>query len=112
MFEYFYHEILRKTIISFGTLFNGIAVKQDSQEIRVPLAYGPKQDINRFLPVVISGCIKNKKFPCSNGNQLRDFVHVKDVVNAIFKSLKNKKAVGEIINLGSGKPKKIKILYY
>ena len=30
------------------------------------------------------------------------------MVNAIFKSLKNKKAVGEIINLGSGKPKKIK----
>ena len=43
MFEYFYHEILRKTIISFGTLFNGISIKTDSQEIRVPLAYGPTQ---------------------------------------------------------------------
>lgn len=27
MFEYFYHEILRKTIIGFGTLFNNITVK-------------------------------------------------------------------------------------
>ena len=43
MFEYFYNEILRRTIIGFGTLFNGISVKQDSQEIRVPLAYGPTQ---------------------------------------------------------------------
>ena len=43
MFEYFYNEILRRTIIGFGTLFNGISVKTDSQEIRVPLAYGPTQ---------------------------------------------------------------------
>ena len=49
MFEYFYHEILRKTIISFGTLFNGITIKHtDSDDnttsvIKVPLAYGPTQ---------------------------------------------------------------------
>ena len=49
MFEYFYHEILRRTIISFGTLFNGITIKHkdDSDdtvsEIKVPLAYGPTQ---------------------------------------------------------------------
>ena len=49
MFEYFYHEILRKTIISFGTLFNGIEIRhQDSadaviEKIKVPLAYGPTQ---------------------------------------------------------------------
>ena len=49
MFEYFYHEILRKTIISFGTLFNGLSIKhKDSDDvvgsvIRVPLAYGPTQ---------------------------------------------------------------------
>ena len=43
MFEYFYNEILRRTIIGFGTLFNGISVKQDSQTIKVPLAYGPTQ---------------------------------------------------------------------
>ena len=43
MFEYFYNEILRRTIIGFGTLFNGISIKTDSQEIRVPLAYGPTQ---------------------------------------------------------------------
>ena len=52
--------------------------------------------------------MENKKFPCSSGNQLRDFVHINDVVNAIIKSLKNKKARGQIINVGTGKPKKIK----
>jgi len=50
--NYFYHEILRKTIVSFGTLFNNIKIKhrdnagQDFSIIEVPLAYGP---IQKFL---------------------------------------------------------------
>ncbi len=72
------------------------------------LTYGPRQDLNRFLPIIITGCVKNKKFPCSRGNQFRDFVHINDVVNAILKSLTNKNARGQIINIGSGKPKKIR----
>jgi hypothetical protein len=49
---YFYHEIIRKTIVSFGTIFNQIHIRhQDSNgngisDIRVPLAYGP---IQKFL---------------------------------------------------------------
>jgi len=76
--------------------------------LRLYLAYGPKQDINRFIPIIIKSCIKNKKFDCSEGNQYRDFVHVDDVVSAIIKSLMYKKARGQIINVGSGKPRKIK----
>ena len=64
--------------------------------------------MNRFIPIIIFGCIKNKKFPCSKGNQLRDFLHVDDVVDAILKSLTNKNVRGQIINIGSGKPRKIK----
>ena len=49
MFEYFYHEILRSTIVAFGSLFNDISIKHtdDSDNttsvIKVPLAYGPTQ---------------------------------------------------------------------
>ena len=43
MFEYFYNEILRRTIIAFGTLFNAITIKQENSVVRVPLAYGPTQ---------------------------------------------------------------------
>ena len=44
----FYNEAIRKTVISFGTLFNNIELKKtiDGQTIeveKVPLAYGPKQ---------------------------------------------------------------------
>ena len=43
MFEYFYNEIFRKTIIGFGTLFNDITIKQEDSTVKVPLAYGPTQ---------------------------------------------------------------------
>lgn len=49
---YFYHGIIRKTIIGFGTLFNNIEIRKvDSNEqvvsiLKVPLAYGP---IQKFL---------------------------------------------------------------
>lgn len=49
MFEYFYHEILRKTVIAFGSLFNDISIKHTNNSnetvsvIKVPLAYGPTQ---------------------------------------------------------------------
>ena len=82
--------------------------KFPSTVLRLYLAYGPRQDINRFLPIIIKACVKNKKFFCSEGAQLRDFVYVDDVVDAIIKSLINEKARGQIFNIGSGKPKKIR----
>ena len=75
--------------------------------LRLYQAYGPKQDTNRFIPIVIDACLKNKKFNCSDGKQLRDFIYVDDVVDAIIKSIKSKSSKGQIINIGSGKPQKI-----
>jgi hypothetical protein len=46
---YFYHQITRKTIVSFGTLFNQIYIKQLDKDnkvigqMRVPIAYAPRQ---------------------------------------------------------------------
>ena len=66
--------------------------------------YGPKQSINRFVPLLINACIKNIKFITSHGKQKRDFVYVDDLISAILKSLSSKKSKGKIINIGSGKP--------
>lgn len=65
---YFYHEILRKTVIAFGTLFNDIHIQKENKtgatisDLKVPLAYGPRskflskleqqQDLNK--PTAIS----------------------------------------------------------
>ena len=40
---YSYHEIFRKTIVSFGTMFNNIEIRRQDEVMKVPLAYGPKQ---------------------------------------------------------------------
>ena len=66
---YYYHEIIRKTIIGFGTLFNNIYVKHETQEgtkaqeMKVPLAYGPSQkflarleqqpDLNKMVAITL-----------------------------------------------------------
>jgi len=48
--QYYYHEIIRKTIISFGTLFNSIELRHTKQDgstefsrVKVPIAYGPAE---------------------------------------------------------------------
>lgn len=66
---YFYHEILRKTVISFGTLFNEIHIQKDDKsgntisDLKVPLSYGPRskflaklqqqQDLNKATAITL-----------------------------------------------------------
>ena len=53
--EYYYHEIVKKTIIAFGTLFNNINIKHKKQDgsdystIKVPIAYGPVEKFTARL---------------------------------------------------------------
>ena len=61
--NYFYHEIIRKTVIAFGTLFNDIHVRHDDgagnviSDIKVPIAYGPRQ---KFLARITQQAELNK----------------------------------------------------
>ena len=52
--RYYYHQIFRKSIISFGTLFNNIVIKRKNEtgnleSLKVPVAYGPTQ---KFLAMI------------------------------------------------------------
>lgn len=76
--------------------------------LRLYLVYGPKQDFNRLIPIVIKNCILNKKFPCSTGKQYRDFLYIDDFVNVVFKCLFNKNSKGQIFNVGSSRPMSVK----
>lgn len=44
---YFYHEVFKKTIVGFGTLFNNIQLRRSNgtkeEVMKVPLAYGPAE---------------------------------------------------------------------
>ena len=46
--------------------------------LRLYIAYGPHQSINRFIPEVINSCLKNNEFNCSHGQQIRDFIYIND----------------------------------
>lgn len=69
--------------------------------------YGPRQNAEGPLAGIIpitAKRIKNGDKPIvhGDGEQTRDFIHVKDTVNGIILTYKNEKSRGKIINLGSG----------
>ena len=70
--------------------------------------YGPHQDDNRFIPFIINSCLNDIKFPCSKGEQLRDFLYIDDFIKAISLLIKKDNFYGQIFNLGSAKPIKLK----
>ena len=74
--------------------------------------YGEKDNRNKILPYVLNKCLNNKKFDLTKGLQTRDFCYVDDVVRAIILMLKttNKKVLGKIFNVGTGKSITIKKL--
>ena len=76
--------------------------------LRLFLVYGPRQKMNRLIPYVIKSCIQNKNFTLSEGNQIKDFTYVDDVVDFILISFIKENLEGNIINVGSGKPISVK----
>lgn len=57
MFSTFYHEITKKTVIAFGTLFNNIFIERKDnqgvvqQRIKIPLTYSAKEKFMQRLSV-------------------------------------------------------------
>jgi nucleoside-diphosphate-sugar epimerase len=76
--------------------------------LRPFLVYGPGQGQDRFIPQVINGCINKQNFPTSKGDQLRDFCYIDDFIQAIFLVFENENSFGEVINIASGEPIKVK----
>ncbi len=73
--------------------------------------FGENEPKNRFLPSVIEKLKNNEDIPLTQGEQLRDFVYVNDVINAIC-LLVDKKQVPPYMDvpLGSGDAPSIKEL--
>ena len=76
--------------------------------LRIYQVYGPHQKFDRLIPYVISNCLKNKSFDCSDGAQFRDFLYIEDFLNLIVKIIKHRKNNSNIFNVGSGKPVRVR----
>ena len=72
--------------------------------IRPFLVYGERQGKERFLPYLIDNCLNDREFKVSLGEQIRDYLYVKDFNSALIKAFNNNNAYGEVINVASGIP--------
>ena len=66
-------------------------------------SYGPRFTEPYIIPEIMGQILNNpKEITLGNVNTSRDFTYVQDTASAIIKSIIEKKANGEIINVGSG----------
>jgi GDP-L-fucose synthase len=73
--------------------------------------YGPDQSFDYPFPSIIRRAVRREDpfVIWGSGNQVRDFIHIDDVVNAVF-ATKDILKPGEVLNLGSGQPTSFKML--
>jgi len=66
-------------------------------------SYGPKYTQPYIIPEIMNQLLQGtKELMLGNVDASRDFTYVSDTADAIIRSLSSKKAIGEIINVGSG----------
>lgn len=68
--------------------------------------YGPEEQPKRFVPAIINGLLKKEPVLCSEGTQIRDFLHTKDAADALVHLMESSIIGG--INIGSGKELSLK----
>jgi nucleoside-diphosphate-sugar epimerase len=68
--------------------------------------YGPAEPAERLVPSVIASLLRGQEAICSDGVQLRDFLHVADVASAVVR-LTRDDAQG-VVNVGSGEAVAVK----
>ncbi len=69
-------------------------------------SFGPRQDIDYFIPTVIVQALKQKEIGIWNAEPTRDFTFVADTVDAFIKAAESN-FVGGPINIGSGREIKV-----
>lgn len=76
--------------------------------LRPFLTYGPDQGFDMFIPSLIMHCIRNEDFRMTSGEQTRDFIFIDDIIEAFLLAASMPEAIGEILNIGTGKENRIK----
>ena len=77
---------------------------------RIFFLYGPYEHPVRLVSSVVRSILMDRPAGCSHGNQLRDFLYVKDVADA-FVALLDSQITGAV-NIASGQPLPLKLIIY
>ena len=73
--------------------------------------YGPRQSQRAIIPTIINQILnKNKNITLGNIKPTRDFNYVLDVVDAFIKIINCRKAIGQVLNVGSNQKISIRTL--
>lgn len=80
---------------------------------RITNPYGPRQQIKHSkysLPGwFVRQAMEDKTIKVfGTGEQIRDYIFIDDIIEGIYSASHRKEAVGQIINIGSGKPNRFK----
>lgn len=72
--------------------------------LRPFLVYGNNQAKNKLIPYLIDKCLKNENILLTRGNQIRDFIHINDLISAIklICDSKEDSINGEIYDISAG----------
>lgn len=65
--------------------------------------YGPRQSARAVIPAIIIQCLNGEKVRLGNIHPTRDLNYIADVVNGFLLAVERPKAIGQTINLGSGR---------
>lgn len=86
-----------------------LILNEMAKEIGLPLivfrpfsVYGPAEDPTRLIPYVINQAIRGQQMNLTSCTQVRDYLHVTDVVAAMISVLEQNIPAGECYNLGAG----------
>lgn len=95
-------KLMEEVIQSYITNYD-----MDIVTLRFFNVFGPRQDIHRKSPPLINYIVREVKNDrkltfFSNGNQVRDYIHVDDVVTLIEKCIISKEAKNQVLNVCTG----------
>lgn len=73
---------------------------------RVFFPFGPGEPRAKLIPALIRSLSAGESFACSQGEQLRDFIYIEDLVEAMLLVLES--SLTGIVNLGSGEARPLR----
>jgi NAD dependent epimerase/dehydratase len=65
--------------------------------------FGPRQSARAIIPAIISQALSSEVIRLGNLTPGRDLIYVSDTLEGFIKAAASRRAVGEVINLGTGK---------
>lgn len=77
---------------------------------RVFYLYGPRENPRRLVASIANALLNNQRAACTDGRQIRDYLHVQDAANALVNILNSD--INGAINVASGVPVSVREVAY